>query len=169
MGRQKAGTNVENTLAVAVSQTKEQNQLLVRKMIAQIDAELAELKKHTNNDISIEISYDGVLISSHKTVGALLETSAAIMSWFRQLQEERNRYTENTGVLAGAELGELLVEGYNKETWFAVLSKAISLIRNKAEIESREATKAEFSEYLSEEDQLKAKFEKLGATYRILK
>lgn len=163
----------EEKVELIVAATKESNQIDIKKKIAQLDAELAQLTKHNTVGVSIDVMYEDEKISEVATVGKLLQISAKVFAWLNQLEIERKRYKQmhngTVGALAGAELGELTNEGKTAEEWHAIFSKAISMLRNKVEIESRLAYKEELSKYLSEEDQLREKFNKLGEQYRILK
>jgi hypothetical protein len=123
--------------------------------IAEFEAQLAILKGEKDETISTDIEFeDGEKIKDVKTVGRLLEVSAAIHERDAAYNREIQRY------------GLKNVASYNHngkpvDEWRRIIAKAIKELVNQVQIQLLEKTIQEFSELMDAETKLSKKLEQL--------
>lgn len=133
-------------------------------MIEQLKAQLAKLKGNSNDQISLNISYNGTNISKVTTVKELLEIDSSI-------QARAAAYNERVKArkLEGR-VQEFTVSEKNAEQWDKIIEKAVNELINKTQINQIENAIKELHNHLDANTRLQNKLAELmgSATAPIL-
>lgn len=137
----------------------------VPNLINQLKEKLSVLKGQNDEKISLDINYNGTIISKVTTVKELLEISASVHARGKQYNEEMNRYGLKEGKIVPFTVSDKTVE-----QWKEIIAKAIHELINRSEIEKVEKAIKKLSTHLDEETRLQNELSEImnSATESIL-
>jgi hypothetical protein len=116
--------------------------------IEKLEAQLAALRGNRDEEISLNISYNGTNIKDVTTVKELLEISSSINARSAAYAVEAERYN------VVAKVRPFMVSEKTAEEWVKIIGKAINELINKKQIETLESAIKKMSKHLDEETKL---------------